>query len=59
MAFVQAYLAFSHFVLYCIYALYITFFYKLKVYGHPALSKSIGAIFLQNLLTLCLCATFC
>ena len=36
----------------------VYFFYKLKVCGDPAWSKSFGAIFQQHLLTLCLCVTF-
>ena len=36
----------------------IAFFYKLKVWGNPESSKSIGAIFLTALLTSCLYVTF-
>ena len=33
-------------------------FYKLKVCGNPASTKSIGAIFPKHLLISCLCVTF-
>ena len=45
------------FIILCFVALYryYVFFYKLRVCGNPTLTKSIGAVFQQNFLPLCLC----
>ena len=45
-------------LLYLILLHWYSRFYRLKVCGNPVLSNSIGAIFPQHLLTLCLCVIF-